>query len=819
MSSATELKTKADALKQKASEADQANQNQTQAVFQIYNYDPLSRTSSMEKFVSLGSVSNLAGKKLSDLRKMFISEGVLSYRQQGSPFCNQEGAETKEDTLLGVYLKGAGNKLEVLESKTEEKAKTDVATTGGGNVLSQDTQSLNVYLKLKSLKTELDSDTKEFLNSKPDLELSKAPGLPTTKAEAIASTYVHSNFMAAKGGAIVYPSDMSERHWNIVFRNNCLLHGSLTSMYEVAVNKRVERAVYPAFQLAKRQFQDFETSFASDIPPPKQMLRIPRFRIEDDSYVEMTETSKSVAKAMADSSMSQYAAEFAIGGGALGVTAAVKGGYSSSKSKASATQNDTQTKVLTITYNFPRVVINLDESSLELTEECKADINHLGDTLSLADFNEKYGHFFATRIELGGRLHSSEDCSKLQESDKTEKANSMKAAASLSFSSPWVQASASGSYGSASNSMTENKTSSMNMTMTWEAKGGDTLLCNNPPAWCNTVASYYNWRVVKQESLIPVTDLIMNLPGGSILKSKIAAIKNPGGKTETDGGKTDGGKTGTSDKTSLPVNPEIPVVNPGKTEKPNSSIKPDTTSQSGKTEKVVPPVKPETTTQRDKAPVVKPVVTEKPGTTIPPKAKTIKSKVSISVNQGSRYLAGRNEAGMAMGIFLQDLDGSSGSYTPAQQKFIADLDVDSMFNSGCSLVNNASDQKFEIEVEHSSNEKPLLKRNVPYRIFSKKAEKWMTSTPTLPGFYDKSLLYLESSAAKSGEVTTFAFDSLRHRSVSNIEDGDTIFIRMFDASGRSLGALTDISSNNGKLSGAIGTKGTSEKLNLTIKYA
>lgn len=50
--------------------------------------------------------------------------------------------------------------------------------------------------------------------------------------------------------------------------------------------------------------------------------------------------------------------------------------------------------------------------------------------------------------------------------------------------------------------------------MTWEAKGGDTLLCNkyivssrdemgdandcnSPPAWCSTVASFYNWRVVK----------------------------------------------------------------------------------------------------------------------------------------------------------------------------------------------------------------------------------------------------------------------------------------------------------------------------------
>ena len=44
----------------------------------------------------------------------------------------------------------------------------------------------------------------------------------------------------------------------------------------------------------------------------QQMLRIPRFRIEDDSYVEMSETSKSVAKAMADSSMTEFAAELAM---------------------------------------------------------------------------------------------------------------------------------------------------------------------------------------------------------------------------------------------------------------------------------------------------------------------------------------------------------------------------------------------------------------------------------------------------------------------------------------------------------------------------
>ncbi|KAK1149086.1 hypothetical protein N8T08_007764 [Aspergillus melleus] len=330
--------------------------------------------------------------------------------------------------------------------------------------------------------------------------------------------------------------------------------------------------------------------------------------------------------------------------------------------------------------------------------------------------------------------------------------------------------------------------------------------------------TYIKTDTRQQESLIPVTDQIMNLPDGSILKANIDSIMNP----STGAGKTGGDKTGTSDKTTLPVSP---VVNPEKTENPNPPVKPDTTTQSGKTEKVLPPVKPETTTQWDKTPPIKPVVTEKPGTTAPPKiktvktVKTVKSKVSVSLNQGSRNLAGLNEMGAArIGVLSHDLDGR-GSYTPAQQKVIADLDKFSMMSSGCSFVNNATGQKFEIVVEHNSNEKPLLKRNVPYPVFSKKAEKWLTSIPTLPGFYDKSVLYLEASAAKSGEVATFAFDSLRYRSGSNIVEGDTIFIRMFDRSGRSLGALTDISSTNGVMSGAISTKGASEKLTFSVKYA
>ena len=111
-----------------------------------------------------------------------------------------------------------------------------------------------------------------------------------------------------------------------------------------------------------------------------------------------------------------------------------------------------------------------------------------------------------------------------------------------------------------------------------------------------------------------------------------------------------------------------------------------------------------------------------------------------------------------------------------------------------------------------------LKRNVPYRVLSKNTGRWLTSSSTLPGFYDKSAIYLQDSEKGTDQLATFAFDSLRHRSVSAIEEGDLAFIRMFDSSGRSLGGLTDISSNNGKVSGAIGTKGTSDKLTFAVKY-
>lgn len=44
----------------------------------------------------------------------------------------------------------------------------------------------------------------------------------------------------------------------------------------------------------------------------QQMLRVPRYRIEDDSYIEQFEKTSSVSRAIAQSSLSQLAAELAM---------------------------------------------------------------------------------------------------------------------------------------------------------------------------------------------------------------------------------------------------------------------------------------------------------------------------------------------------------------------------------------------------------------------------------------------------------------------------------------------------------------------------
>ncbi|CAI7625022.1 unnamed protein product [Penicillium pancosmium] len=314
---------------------------------------------------------------------------------------------------------------------------------------------------------------------------------------------------------------MTQGQWNTVMVTNALLHASYVRLLREGTVCKVERAMYPAFKLKPRLLLDFNASKDNnDIKIPPRNLFIPRYRVEDDSYVEVSENKSSVASAIASSSLSETAAEVAVGGGAFGYSAGMQAGFKKEEAASNDKKESNEKQKMTITYNFPRVVLQLDEESLELTGECANSLEHVTDKESVAAFKARYGTFFATRVELGGRLHATEDSDALAEKTVSARSKAMKASASLSFSSPWVQGSASASHASA-NAQTDDKSkSSMNKNMTWEAKGGDTLLCNNPPAWCSTVASFYNWRVVKQENLLSIEDVIAKIPGHEHVKDR-----------------------------------------------------------------------------------------------------------------------------------------------------------------------------------------------------------------------------------------------------------------------------------------------------------
>ncbi|KAE8312361.1 hypothetical protein BDV41DRAFT_577777 [Aspergillus transmontanensis] len=512
-------------IQEAVEEAEKANENDSQALFDVYVYDDRSGQAKMEKFVTLGSFKNVQGTKLSQIRAMLNNENALSFRLQGAPFCNKIGAVANENLPFAEYIKSLDRGGTKSEEKTEQQGYSLIVPTGDAPVTEP--HAYAVYFKPRALSAGMDDATKEFLKEKLDLELRKAELKTGDKPDILTSSYNHSSFMAGISKTeVVHPADMTQGQWNIVMETNSLLHASYVRLPSHGSIGKVERSMYPAFKLRPRQFYDFNASLDhKDIAAPMRNLIIPRYRVEDDSYVEVSEKKTSVARAIASSSLSEIAAEAAVGGGCFGYSAGVNAGFKNEEAASTSEAKTENTKQMTITYNFPRVVVQLDEESLQLSDECAEALKHVKDKASLQAFKDKYGTFFATRIELGGRLHATEDSTALAKGEVAEKSKAMKIAAGLSFSSPYVQASVSASSASSNASRDETNKSSLNLGMTWEAKGGDTLLCNNPSAWCATVASFYNWRVVKQENLLSMEDMISRIPECASAKSVFDSIK------------------------------------------------------------------------------------------------------------------------------------------------------------------------------------------------------------------------------------------------------------------------------------------------------
>ncbi|KAK7745272.1 hypothetical protein SLS53_002767 [Cytospora paraplurivora] len=196
--------------------------------------------------------------------------------------------------------------------------------------------------------------------------------------------------------------------------------------------------------------------------------------------------------------------------------------YGQSSSDSEAASQESSKKSVTIAYNFPRVTVLLDGNSLELTMECQRDLAEIKDAESLTKFLDDYGEFFSARVQLGGRLFATEEVEESSSSsNKTEETKkAMKAAASASFGS--FSASVSASHDENATAASSKAASNAASTLTWQARGGDTLLCNDPTAWCPTVGDFYYWRITKQERVSHVVDFIGTLPGFESVPENVA---------------------------------------------------------------------------------------------------------------------------------------------------------------------------------------------------------------------------------------------------------------------------------------------------------
>ncbi|PYI23913.1 hypothetical protein BO99DRAFT_428186 [Aspergillus violaceofuscus CBS 115571] len=451
------------------------------------------------------------GLKLSDIRNLLVSEKSLEPRLLWSPFINQRGAKVSDETTFKTYLR-------ILNEKSSET----------GDSIEDNSDTYRVYLKSKRiLETGIQNG---LLDRGTIVELDKKlPQLPVAaqpKTPEVPTSFSHNIFLnPTTTFSIVHPSDMNEKQWSATLRSNSLLHAY--RVVDEGGDKYVERSLYPTFVLKPRSFWNYQISATAEIDSiaeQKQLLRIPRFRIADDSYISQYEAKKSVARAIAQNSLSETSAEMAISGGAFGYSASASASWGQTKSSSSTSSTKQDSRVMTITYNFPRVVIDFEPAGLDLSEEAKADLQAVDSAEAVDIFKAKYGRFFATRVQLGGRLHASEESTSTDAASTAAQAKSMRAAAALSFSSPWVQASASVSHSNASSSSSESKDSSSISTISWEAQGGDTLQSNNPPAWAYTVGSYYNWRPIKQNKIVALEDLISKLPGYQNTKERFAAL-------------------------------------------------------------------------------------------------------------------------------------------------------------------------------------------------------------------------------------------------------------------------------------------------------
>ncbi|KAF5667330.1 membrane attack complex component perforin (MACPF) domain-containing protein [Fusarium heterosporum] len=484
-------------------------------VLRVNRFDPASSTSKQKQIIQLDKP--IKDEQLSEVRKLLRKNNVFDSKDFNSTFCEKDGADVGDDMKFELYQA-------LIETESTEEARLDV------------------YFKTKKIFSPIDQATQDAISERLDLafQVAQEPELIKKNPELLTSSFDPSDWTGAKG-ELSHAADLTEREWSVITRTNCLLSGHrifTTLQGDGRADKHVptgiERSPYNAFKIRPRMFEAYEISSSGQEDPSrddgaKYHFRIPRFRVDDDSSVTVFETKTSFEKSMANSSFSETSFQVAAGASFFGASVGVSAGASTGNTDSGTTLEAKDDNSLVINYNFPRVTLYWDHKSLSVSQECLDDIKTVVDPRTLNDFHEKYGHIFSRRVQLGGRLSSSQKVVATEKSNVKDQAQRFKASASASVNLSFFQASVSASHEKQSKESNSSAGRDSSSSMAWEATGGDTLLCNNPAKWCSTVSLYENWRIVNQDEVIPLYKFLAKFPevGDSIIDRFEKSAKKP----------------------------------------------------------------------------------------------------------------------------------------------------------------------------------------------------------------------------------------------------------------------------------------------------
>ena len=382
------------------------------------------------------------------------------------------------------------------------------------------------------------------LATAPSVVAKPAPEVGALLQKSAASASLLENPTISSGADGKNAGSLTESDWATVLRNCGVFYGWIVD----PSSKRIVRAPKPAFRLRSKvdstdvaKIPDFaantappfratgvedsiipESMLGVSTPPPAlvpaeaPMVRvattktnpgIPNFRINDDSKIEITAHEHELTVSMAKSDFSEQSTEASVSGGGYGVSVGVSAGFASSKSDASKKMNSSKVQTLIARYMFPRCDLLMWPDEMEPTEELAGLIEIIRKTRSiqaLRKLQAEYGQLFCQRTTLGARLLSTKTVTMTEQKTMEEHKESFKTSvgASVSASVAGFSMSASVKHEEAKGSTTVNETSqaSKDENVVFEAVGGDTILANNPSAWCTSVGSFLNWRIINVRS-------------------------------------------------------------------------------------------------------------------------------------------------------------------------------------------------------------------------------------------------------------------------------------------------------------------------------